>query len=128
MASRSSPHTLNCSFLNGQEFNPDIPCLCPEMEHRTITVHGSTGIYNFYAIYFHDTPLFMNMSAADKIKGLHMLPDTPAPHVFAIDFVESFIGGCVGKEDVVNGFFHLFHRSVHYVIYLLVCHLGRGTA
>ncbi len=95
MASRSSPRTLNCSSLNGQEFNPDIPCFCPEMEHRTITVHGCTGIYNFYAVNVHDTPLFVNMSAADKIKGLHMLPDTLAAHVFAIDFVERFIReGC----------------------------------
>src|SRR5665647_2053678 len=110
--SQSSPLTWNCCCLNGQQFNPDIPCFCSKVEHCTITVHRGTRVDNFYTVNIHDTTLIVDMSAADKIKGFHVSPYTLAAHMFTINLIEGLVRGGMGKEDVVNGFFHLFHSAM----------------
>ena len=54
-----------------------------------------------------------------------MLPDAVAPDVFAGRFVEGLERGGMGQKDVVDRLFHLFHRAVQHVIYLLVGQLER---
>ena len=70
MASRSSPRILNFYSLNGQKFNPDIPCVVSKVEHRTVAIHGRTGIHNFNTIDIHHATLLMDMGAADKDQTL----------------------------------------------------------
>ena len=77
-----------------------------------MAVHCGTGVDNFYAVNIHDTPLIVDMGAADQIKGPDVAPDTLASDVFAIDFIERLIGRGMGKKDIVYGFFHLLHCTL----------------
>ena len=69
----------------------------------------------------------MDVGTADKIKRLHMLPDTAAPYMLGPGFVKGLIRRCMAEENVMDGLLHFFHRAVQHVIYLLVGHLERGA-
>ena len=110
----------NWSSLHGEQFDFNVFCLGTEVEHGTVAIHRGTGVYNFYAVYIHDTTLLVDMGAADKIEVLDVAADALAAHMFTVREVERLKRRCMGNEDIMNRLFHLCRCIVEQIVDLLV--------
>src|SRR5208283_2784722 len=124
-ASQSSPRISNCSSLHGEQFDLDIFCLVPEVEHGAVTVHRGTRVHDLHAVDLLDPALLVDVGAADKVKVFHVPADALAAHVLTVDCIEGFKWRGMGDKDVMDGLFHLCHSPVEQVIDLLVGQLER---
>ena len=70
-----SPCLRSAAHLNGKQFNLDVPCFVPEVDHGTVAIHCRAGIDDLYAIDFHDAPGLVDVSTAHDVKRLHVFPD-----------------------------------------------------
>ena len=86
---------LELLLLHGDQFNFDVFCLVPEVEHGTVAIHRRAGVHNFYAVNILDATLLVDMGGADKIEVLHVAADALAAYVLALDKVERVVGRCM---------------------------------